>query len=170
MYRVTLAWFLLLIACSAPAPQGAAGYRDARQTIASAALFDPARFADLWHIVAAYGAEAGCGPLAETWVPVSAAKFRITGTRCGPRGARAFATEATLSGPGRLTRAGRAGREELWVLWVDADYRVAVIGTPSGSFARILSRVPELRPDLLQAARQVLDFNGYDISRLKPLS
>ncbi len=169
MPRVILTLFLVLTACTAPAPRGQTGYRDAGQTIASAALFDPARFADVWHIVEAYGAEAGCGPLAETWVPVSTAKYRITGTSCGPNGARAFATEAVVTGPGRLARIGRAGREELWVLWVDADYRVAVIGTPSGSFARILARTPVIRPDLLQAARQVLDFNGYDISQLKPL-
>ena len=168
MHRVTLALLLGLAGCGAPVPD-APGYRDAGQTIASAALFDPARFANVWHIVAAYGPEAGCGPLAETWVPAGAARFRVTGTACGPNGARAFATEATVSGPGRLTRAGRGGREELWVLWVDADYRVAVIGTPSGRFARILSRSPEVRSDLMQAARQVLDFNGYDISQLKPL-
>lgn len=164
-----LTLILVLTACSAPAPIGRTGYRDAGQTIASAALFDPARFAGVWQIVAAYGPEAGCGPLAETWVAVSAAAYRITGARCGPHGARAFATDAAVTGPGRLVRQGRAGREELWVLWVDADYRVAVIGTPSGSFARILARTPTLRPDLLQAARQVLDFNGYDISQLKPV-
>jgi apolipoprotein D and lipocalin family protein len=124
---------------------------------------------DVWHVVAAYGAESGCGPLSETWVATGADSFRVTGTRCGPNGARAFVATARMNGPGRITRNGPAGTEALWVLWVDADYRAAVIGTPSGRFARVLSRQPGLRPDLMTAAREVLDFNGYDAAQLHPL-
>ena len=169
MSRMILAVLVAVAACTGPEPAGRSGFRDTSRAISSAAMFDPARFAGVWHIVAAFGAEARCGALAETWVPDSAAQFHVTGTACGPNGARAFATDATVASFGRLSRPARGGRQELWVLWVDADYRVAVIGTPSGSFARILSRMPAVRPDLLQAARQVLDFNGYDISQLKPL-
>lgn len=164
-----LAGLVVVAACTGPEPAGRGGFRDTGRAISSAVMFDPTRFAGGWHIVAAFGAEAQCGPLAETWAPVSAVQFHVTGTSCGPNGARAFATDATVASFGRLSRSGRGGREALWVLWVDADYRVAVIGTPSGSFARILSRTPAARPDLLQAARQVLDFNGYDLSQLKPL-
>lgn len=166
---MTLAALLVLAACGTAAQKGAAGYRNAETAIASAALFDAARFAGDWQIVAAYGAEAGCGRLAESWAPGPAGRLRVTGTVCGPMGRRAFASAAAISGPGRISRAGPDGTEEHWVLWVDADYRVAVIGTPSGRFARILSRQPALRPDLLQAARQVLEFNGYNISALKML-
>ena len=49
-----------------------------------------------------------------------------------------------------------------------ADNRAMVIGTPSGHFGAILSRAPTLRADLLEAARQLLDFNGYDLKRLRP--
>jgi len=142
------------------------GYRDATARRPSAPPFDPARFTDVWHVVASYGSEAACGPLAETWIATGAATYRVTGTACGPRGPRAFATEARVVGPGRLARRGLNGPEELWVLWVDADYRIAAVGTPDGSFARILSRLPEPRPDLFVAARDVLAFNGYDTARL----
>lgn len=152
---------LALSAC-APAPQG---LRNAGTPISSAAAFDPARFADVWHVVAAYGGEARCGPLSETWVRTGQTGYSVTGTRCGPNGARAFAETAALSGPGRIMR----GREQLWVLWVDADYRVAVIGTPSGQFARVLSRTPGVRDDLMRAARDVLRFNGYDPAGLSPV-
>ncbi len=151
-----LALSAVLAAC-APAPQGG-DLRDSAAPISSNAAFDPARFADVWHVAATYGDEARCGPLAETWVLTGPGRYRVTGTYCGPRGARAFVSEARLTGPGRITR----GDEELWVLWVDADYRVAVIGTPSGRFARVLSRTPGVRPDLMEAARRVLQFNGYD--------
>lgn len=137
--------------------------------MSSAAAFDPAGFADVWHVAAVLGADPVCGPLAETWTLTGAGRYRVTGTTCGPSGARAFATEAEVTGPGRIARPMPGGGEVLWVLWTDADYRIAVIGTPSRRFARILSRVPEVRPDLMQAARDVLRFNGYDPAGLRPL-
>ena len=58
------------------------------------------------------------------------------------------------------------GREPIWVLWVDQDYRVAALGTPSGTWAAVLVRPGKGRGDLLTAAREVLDFNGYDLKRI----
>lgn len=165
MPRMTLLALALLSGCAAPG----GGYRDGETTIASAALFDPARFADVWHVVAAYGAQADCGPLAETWVPVAPGRFRVTGTACGPKGSRAFLAEARVTGPGRITMEGPGGRKEIWVLWVDGDYRVAALGSPSGEMGRIVARSPAPRPDLLAAAREALDFNGYDLAGLRGL-
>jgi apolipoprotein D and lipocalin family protein len=164
-FPVALILLPLLAAC---APQSA-GLRSQEAQISSSAAFDPARFGDVWHVVAAYGDEARCGPLAETWTRTGAASYRVTGTFCGPNGARAFAADAALSGPGRITRGMPGGTETLWVLWVDADYRVAVIGTPDGRFARVLSRTPAVRDDLMRAARDVLRFNGYDPAGLRPV-
>lgn len=164
MRAAALVAVLAAVAACAPAPRQA-GLRDPAAAIASNASFDPARFADVWHVAATYGDEARCGPLAETWVPTGPGTYRVTGTACGPRGARAFASAARVTGPGRIARGG----EELWVLWVDADYRVAVIGTPAGQFARVLSRTPQVRPDLMEAARRVLRFNGYDPAGLRPI-
>ncbi|MCU9847760.1 lipocalin family protein [Defluviimonas sp. WL0024] len=168
MPRRALALCLALAACAAPPPP-AIGYRYGAALISSSAAFDPARFVDGWHVAAAYGDEARCGPLAETWAPTGPGRYRVTGTACGPSGARALATDAVVTGPGRITRDEAGGPAELWVLWVDADYRVAVIGTPSGRFGRVLSRTPEVRPDLMQAARDVLKFNGYDPAGLQPI-
>ncbi len=156
----------LLAACATPQ---ASGLRSPDAQISSSAAFDPARFVDVWHVAAAYGPEAGCGPLAETWTRTGAESFRVTGTYCGPNGARAFVSDAKVSGLGRMTRAMPDGTESLWVLWVDADYRVAVIGTPDGRFARVLSRTPTVRDDLMRAARDVLRFNGYDPAGLRPV-
>jgi len=159
-----------LSACSGPAPQ-ATGHRNPAQTIASAALFDSERFAGAWHVVAAYAPEAACGPLAETWVPAGPpGRFRVTGTTCTAAGLRGMDRAAEVVGPGRIARHGPNGDEALWVLWVDADYRVAVIGTPSGAFGRILARDPALRSDLLAAARSIMEFNGYDIRALLTLN
>ena len=156
----------LALAACAPA---ATGLRAPETPISSSAAFDPARFVDVWHLVAAYGGEAGCGPLAETWTRTGAGSFRVTGTYCGPNGARAFVADARMTGPGRIARTLPGGSEALWILWVDADYRIAVIGTPDGRFARILSRTPVPRDDLMRAARDVLRFNGYDPAGLRPV-
>ena len=162
MRQLILLACLVLAGCSG----STSGYRDDEAQIASAALFDPARFVDVWHIVAAYGPEAGCGPLAETWVPVSNGRFRVTGTRCGPDGDRSFVADARVTGPARITLERPRHREELSLQWVDGDYRVAAIGTPDGSCARVISRKVPPRPDLAAAAREALDFNGYDLGQL----
>ena len=45
-------------------------------------------------------------------------------------------------------------------------FQIAVVGVPSGRAGWILNRTPEIRADRLQAARQVLEFNGYDLTKL----
>ena len=76
---------------------------------------------------------------------------------------------ATVVGPGRLKVRldGVPFAADYWVLWVDEGYRTAVVGVPSGRAGWILNRDPEIPPDRLKAARDVLEFNGYDLSRLE---
>jgi apolipoprotein D and lipocalin family protein len=165
-FPTTLFAVFALLAC-ATVPD--TGLRRAGAPISSSTAFDPARFAGQWWLVAAYGAEAGCGPVGENWVQAGPGRFEVTGQHCGALGRGGFRTEATLVGPGRIRRGSASGDETLWLLWVDADYRVAVIGTPDGRFGRILARSSVPRADLMQAARDVLRFNGYDPAALRPL-
>lgn len=168
--RMAALLVLALTACNRPAPK-VTGFRNPGQAIASAALFDAGRFAGEWHVVAAYSPEAACGPLVENWRPATTGgQFRVEGTTCTAAGLRGMHRTAEVSGPGRITRQGPNGVEVIWVLWVDADYRVAVLGTPSGQFGRIIARSTPVRPDLLRAAQEIMEFNGYDISRLKLLN
>ncbi len=55
---------------------------------------------------------------------------------------------------------------ELWVIWVDEGFRTAAIGTPDGSYGWILDRAPNGGADRIEAAREILDFNGYDTASL----
>lgn len=165
MYRLILLATLTLAAC-VEGQKERAGLRDPARMIASAALFEPSRFAGTWYQVAAYGADAACGRLREEWQIGVGGRYQIAGTTCARGSLYSFATEGALTGPGRITRGEHGQPAELWVLWVDADYRIAAIGTPSGGFGRILSRDPVPRADLFTAAREVLDFNGYDTRRL----
>lgn len=52
------------------------------------------------------------------------------------------------------------------VLWVDPDYRTAVVGDPEGQIGWILGRDHEMAEDLLRAAYEVLYVNGYDLSEI----
>jgi len=56
------------------------------------------------------------------------------------------------------------------VLWVDEGYRTAVVGAPNGRSGWILNRDPQIPADRLAAAREILDFNGYDLSRLETVA
>lgn len=56
---------------------------------------------------------------------------------------------------------------ELWVIWMDEGVRTAVIVTPDGRAAFILDRKAQGGADRISAAREIMDFNGYDISALQ---
>lgn len=150
---------LLLLGACASAPS----YRNASAPIASAAMFESARFAGTWHEVATYPGPDACLGATETWAP------RGDGTFAVLRQCRGVWTEgiATVTGPGRMvvTKPG-AEPQPVWVLWVDQDYRTAVLGQPSGRRGRILNRSPQIPADRMAAAREILAFNGYDVTRL----
>lgn len=56
---------------------------------------------------------------------------------------------------------------DYWVLDVDANYEVAVIGTPKGKQGWILARSPQISAEQLTEAHSVLRRNGYDIGALE---
>ncbi|SIS65204.1 lipocalin/fatty acid-binding family protein [Phaeovulum vinaykumarii] len=156
---IALLPLLVLAACMAPGPQG--GLRDPQARISSAVLFDPARFAGEWRVMAAPAR--ACAGARQDW-RWRDEDFALSGIDCtGPAPAR-LSGQALLVGPGaRLVARGGYGGGPVWVLWVDQDYRVAALGTPEGGWAAVLAR-PEAarRADLIDAAREVLRFNGYD--------
>jgi apolipoprotein D and lipocalin family protein len=83
---------------------------------------------------------------------------------------RQIAGEAVVVGPGRLEVKFDSVpfvSAPYWVLWVDEGYRTAVVGVPSGRAGWILNRDPQIPADRLEAARQILDFNGYDLTQLR---
>lgn len=134
------------------------------------ALFDPARYAGTWHEIARFPVpfQDGCRSATATYT------MRADGTlavmnRCDTgQGTREIAGNVEIVGPGRLKLRlnGMRFAADYWVLWVDDDYRTAVVGHPSGRAGWILARSPRISPDRLWAARRVLEFNGYDTERL----
>jgi apolipoprotein D and lipocalin family protein len=155
-YR-SFATSLVLILAGCAAQPTAQGLRNAATPMASMVVLDTNRIKGLWHEVAGYPLRPGCRP------GTVGLTIEITGSDCylpvPSRGAT-----LSVTGPGRLTI---SGGPELWVLWVDGDYRTLVIGDPQGRFAAILNREVTISPDRLVAAKKILAFNGYDVSRLQ---
>lgn len=150
----------------------APSYRNQDVTIASAAAFDASRYLGRWYEVARFpnpfqsncpGAiadyAAGDGEILVSNLCLDASGAvidEITGT-------------ATDEGLGRLSvrLQGVPVAADYWVLWVDEGYRTAVVGAPNGRVGWVLNRDPDIPADRLAAAREVLDFNGYDVSQLQ---
>ncbi len=169
---------LALVAACAPTGEPSGGlfevYRDRSVPIASKALFEPDRYLGLWYEVARYPVpfQAGCVGVTAEYGAREDGGISVLNTCRHPDGSvrSSISGSAEIVGPGRLrvrfpSVPFIAG--DYWVLWTDADYRTAVVGVPNGRAGWILSRTPEISPDHLAAARDILAFNGYELSRLE---
>ncbi len=145
---------VVLAACAQkPAPQ--ASFRDPARAIYSLAGFDSARLSGAWNQVAGFGAACSGG-----MIEVGAeAQFDL----CLPDGQKQGRGAMLATMPGRFDVQGIG---PLWVLWADADNRTVVLGAPSGAYGFILNRDAKLPADRLTAARDILAFNGYDVTSL----
>ena len=56
---------------------------------------------------------------------------------------------------------------DYWIIDLGPDYEYAVVGHPSRTYGWILSRTPELLPEVLEGIMQRLEAQGYDRSRFK---
>jgi apolipoprotein D and lipocalin family protein len=169
-----LAGLVALAGCGGGAGAVFPVYRDTSLPIASKALFEPERYLGLWHEIARFPVpfEAGCTGVTAEYGARADGLLSVRNTCRGADGMVRSTIEGTAEvvGPGRLqvrffSLPGIAG--DYWVLWVDEGYRTAVVGTPSGRAGWVLNRDPVIPADRWAAAREILDFNGYDVSRLE---
>ena len=166
---VALALCVLLAGCGAIAPS----YRDQSVTIASSASFDPSRYVGRWYEVARYPNpfQADCAGAVVDYTAGEDGEILVLNTCLDGRGNTIdeISGTARVVGPGRLSVRldGVPVPAPYWVLWVDEGYRTAVVGQPNGRAGWVLNREPEIPQDRWTAAREVLDFNGYDLSRLE---
>lgn len=140
-------------------------HRSKTRPLSSTTRFDAARFAGRWEIRGEFvfpGEKPSFGA-----VNLSQSGGRITALDVyGPSGLlERYAT--TQPAAGRISVGTPPFDTQYWVLWVDADYRTAAIGTPSGSFGWIIDRSRTGGEDRIRAARDVLGFNGYNLARLQ---
>jgi len=153
---------LLLVGCTDPAV--VTGFRNPQTPIYSSAVLTADRMVGQWAQVADLAVTEGCrrGDVA---IAARDGRLQIDGRLCLAGQAVVVARPMVPTGPGRFAVSGMP--DPWWVLWVDTDARTLLIGTPSGRFGFILNRGGALPADRLVAAREILDFNGYDVSRLR---
>lgn len=153
MPRLILALGLAALSACAPAPAPVPELREG--PIWSSTAFDLARMEGQWAQAATFvrGGRPGCEPGA-----VLFESGQVSWALCLDAGPSRGAGLAAPGQPGRITLPGMA---EWWVLWVDGDYRTALIGTPGGSFGFVLNRGGDLPEDRLIAVRDIAVFNGY---------
>ena len=143
-------------------------FRSPASQVYSNAVFDVKRLEGQWDQVAAFAAvpTATCAPGEAAFI-AKGGSLSATYQLCLSGQVVAGAGAVSIVGPGRFAVSGKGGiGQDWWVLWVDEGYRTLVIGNPSGEFGFILNRGRSLPPDRLAAAKEVLDFNGYDTEKL----
>lgn len=161
MHRLTALAALALAACVAKTPDLPQGnFRPKGGQVYSSAVLDATKLAGRWVQVATFGPKT-CAPGGVDIKPGGQTAFRLC---LGGRDVKG-AGQLQPTGPGRFAIAGQAW----WVLWADGDYRTLVIGTPSGNFGFVLNRGGAISADRMTAARDILDWNGYDLTQFKPL-
>ena len=164
MKRALLALALALLAgCAARAPDTVQGLRDSKALIGATSRYDAERFKGPWLVRDSFGDGVAQVALVET---TQGPAFQLCSqVGCGDGGTLWLAQQ---QGQGRyvLSRPDGSTRT-LWVLWVDEGFRTAVVGNPAGDFGWILDRSASGGADRIAAAREILDFNGYDTDQLR---
>ena len=159
-----LAVLTALLACTAPVAER--GFRDPSAPFASISRFEIPRFLGEWVRVAEF-MQSGQGITPQTHLYRLATTGQLVADITEADGVTRRQVYDQPA-PGRLRATGsEAQAEELWVLWVDEGFRTAVLGTPSGSRAFILDRSATPAPDRLRAAREILNWYGYDLAQLE---
>lgn len=176
MHRLTILLLTLLAACAAKRdlPES---FRDTGKPMYSNAVLDMAGLKGNWRQVASFAPEAGgCGAGRVEFGTPEGGAIPLAADLCLGGKRQALRGRAALPVPGRMIPEGVGGKavsngigQPWWIVWADVDLRTLVIGTPSGEMGFILNRDGVLPADRLKAAREILDWNGYDLDRLQML-
>jgi len=151
---------MLGMSCTREAPPTSVSFRDLSVLVGSTTRGTLGDLTGDWIVAEAYPGGPEGGPGQTVRITTSGA---TTGTL--QLAAMPQPISITVGLPGRLRDV--AGGTEYWVIWVDDDFRTAVIGTPTGAFGWIMDRPGQASIDRLIAAREILDFSGYDLSLLQ---
>ncbi len=143
----------VVLAC-APVEEPAPQFRDPAVPLSGLSRFEVGAFAGTWTTVACIG------------ICQTRERFVAQGPATMIRTEAAEAVPYEVIGPCALRSGADAGRK-IVVMWVDTGFRTAAIGDADGRWAAILDRQGERATDRFTAARDILDFNGWDVSQLQ---
>lgn len=141
----------MLAACAAPSSQDVQiGLRNPTVPLGGTTRFDADRFAGQWHTVACLGQ---C---------VDRVLYQVAGDGMILRRAAGREVVYTPTAPGVLREKDGSGTL--------AGVRTAAIGDADGGWAAILDRRRPGGADRIKAAREILDFNGWNTSKLREMN
>jgi len=166
----------LVLAIALAACAGGASFRDTSVPIASMAQVDLGRYTGRWYEIARFPVwfQEGCVGVTAEYALRDDGRVDVLNT------CRQGALDGPVETADAIARAVDATNARLkvnfapplpvegdyWILYVDPDYALAVVGTPGGTGGWILARTPEIDPARLDVARAVLADNGYDLDAL----
>jgi apolipoprotein D and lipocalin family protein len=148
--------------------------RDEAVPMAVVQSVDLNRYLGRWYEIARFPNrfEKGCQDVTADYGQRDDGRISVVNTCVKDGVSEAIAGQAWVVGPGQLKVTfvpwlGSLAAGDYWVLHLESDYSMAVVGAPSGSFGWILSREPQLPPAKMQRALDVFAANGYDTAQLE---
>ncbi|MBU6406945.1 MAG: lipocalin family protein [Alphaproteobacteria bacterium] len=170
---------MLLSACMAGPP----GRPVDATPLQPVAAVDLARYAGRWYEIARYPNrfERGCAGVTANYAPREDGRVTVINT-CLDGGLDG--QERVAEGVARPIDGGNnarlavnfapiplpAGQGNYWVLYLDEDYQLAVVGEPSGRFLWFLSRTPRLTPEQRATMEEAARAQGYDLNLLEEVT
>lgn len=154
-------------------------YRDRSVPIASVPELDLARYLGTWYEIARYPNwfEKGCQGVTAEYSLRDDGRITVLNTcrKGAPDGPEKTAEGlAWVVAPGQLevtfTPLLPFINGDYWVLHIEPDYSVAVVGAPKGSTGWVLARSPEIGEGVFTRALAALEANGYDTERLEKVA
>lgn len=160
----------------AAAPVAASPYRDTTAPMSVVTSVDLNRYVGKWYEIARYPNrfERGCQGVTAEYTKRPDGQITVLntcreGSPTGP--ARTAEGVARVEGPGKLSVTFVPwlpfARGDYWVLHLEPDYSLAVVGEPSGKWGWILARKPKVSKAALDRAHAAMTRMGYDLSKLE---
>ena len=170
--RRALFALLVLAACGRGAPEPvpvveAASFRDRGVPIGSSLRATPEALEGEWIVSAAFPQTPGSDakPFDAVFIGTDAVRDGMTSWFFLIRGAVwPYGLNYEQTAPGRFRLPDSSN--EYWVLWMDDDGRTAAVGSPDGRLGWIMDRPGQASGDRTAAAREVLEWSGYDVTQL----
>lgn len=171
---------LALLATLAACSSGISGRAPDAPPPTPVASVDLSRYAGTWYEIARYpnSFQKDCEGVTADYALRPDGRIGVTNTcrstsRPGsPRSARAVASVIEGSGGARIAVNFAPiplprGEGNYWVLYLDGDYRTALVGSPSGEFLWMLARTPFITDAQRAALDAAATANGYRLDLLK---
>ncbi|WP_299154793.1 lipocalin [uncultured Tateyamaria sp.] len=157
----------LALAACAPPPDGGT-LRDLNVPIGVTSRYDDARFGGAWQVRGAYPVDGDLVTVERIGRVQDGAAWILAAQPCPtcPVSQTTWVGEVDVPGADRLRSPTGAMRRAV-VIWVDEGFRTGAIADPDGQFAWVLDRNATGGADRIKAARQILEFSGFDLATMR---